>query len=331
MLVLRILIWKPPSPLVRQAGHGGLTVAALLAAAACDSAPPASGSCRLRRTATSPRSTRRRRSTGPTLAQDQRLQAGGRRLPPGRGRQDPGDRPAGHRVLGRLRGQCLRRHLGAHARADPGGRQDDPGDRGVAARASTGRRAISSRRGSASSWSSMRPFYIIGEVTRPGQFPYVNCLRVIQAIAIGGGFTRRAGKTRLTIKRFYSTTRGRRIRNRGHPGGTRRCDPGWREVVLGVTAELGRGAVGAPDLWRRTIRRGTPAGPWVCGSGRQSRSRDGKLWVLSLRSLTWTMRPVSAGSRSRQPIPSVLRANRMRWRPRTSCGSGCACSTGARR
>jgi polysaccharide export outer membrane protein len=28
---------------------------------------------------------------------------------------------------------------------------------------------------------------------------------VIQAIAIGGGFTRRAGKTRLTIKRFYST------------------------------------------------------------------------------------------------------------------------------
>ncbi len=51
----------------------------------------------------------------------------------------------------------------------------------------------------------MRPFYIIGEVTRPGQFPYVNCLRVIQAIAIGGGFTRRAGKTRLTIKRFYAT------------------------------------------------------------------------------------------------------------------------------
>jgi polysaccharide export outer membrane protein len=51
---------------------------------------------------------------------------------------------------------------------------------------------------------SMRPFYIVGEVTRPGQFPYVNCLRVIQAIAIGGGFTRRAGKTKLTIKRFYA-------------------------------------------------------------------------------------------------------------------------------
>jgi polysaccharide export outer membrane protein len=53
---------------------------------------------------------------------------------------------------------------------------------------------------------SMRPFYIVGEVARSGQFPYVNCLRVIQAIAIAGGFTRRAGKTRLTIKRFYATS-----------------------------------------------------------------------------------------------------------------------------
>jgi polysaccharide export outer membrane protein len=51
---------------------------------------------------------------------------------------------------------------------------------------------------------AMRPFYIVGEVARSGQFPYVNCLRVIQAIAIAGGYTRRAGKTRLTIKRFYS-------------------------------------------------------------------------------------------------------------------------------
>lgn len=53
---------------------------------------------------------------------------------------------------------------------------------------------------------STRPFYIIGEVGRSGAFAYVNCLRVIQAIAIAGGFTRRAGRTRLTIKRFYSKT-----------------------------------------------------------------------------------------------------------------------------
>jgi polysaccharide export outer membrane protein len=53
---------------------------------------------------------------------------------------------------------------------------------------------------------STRPFYILGEVGRSGAFAYVNCLRVIQAIAIAGGFTRRAARTRLTIKRFYSKT-----------------------------------------------------------------------------------------------------------------------------
>jgi polysaccharide export outer membrane protein len=51
-----------------------------------------------------------------------------------------------------------------------------------------------------------RPFYIVGEVTRPGQFPYVACLHVIQAIAIAGGFTRRASKSNVTIKRYYATT-----------------------------------------------------------------------------------------------------------------------------
>lgn len=49
-----------------------------------------------------------------------------------------------------------------------------------------------------------RPWYIVGEVARVGQFPYVNCLHVIQAVAIAGGFTRRASKGNVTIKRFFS-------------------------------------------------------------------------------------------------------------------------------
>ena len=52
---------------------------------------------------------------------------------------------------------------------------------------------------------STRPFFVIGEVSRSGNFPYISCLRVIQAIAIAGGFTRRASKTRLTIRRFFSS------------------------------------------------------------------------------------------------------------------------------
>jgi len=51
-----------------------------------------------------------------------------------------------------------------------------------------------------------RPYFIIGEISRPGSFPYISCLRVIQAVAIAGGFTRRAAKARVTIKRFYTTT-----------------------------------------------------------------------------------------------------------------------------
>jgi polysaccharide export outer membrane protein len=51
---------------------------------------------------------------------------------------------------------------------------------------------------------STRPFFVIGEVARSGNFPYISCLRVIQAIAIAGGFTRRASRTRVTIRRFFS-------------------------------------------------------------------------------------------------------------------------------
>jgi protein involved in polysaccharide export with SLBB domain len=48
-----------------------------------------------------------------------------------------------------------------------------------------------------------RPFYVVGEVTKNGAFPYTVCLHVIQAIAIAGGYTKRAGRTRMTIRRFY--------------------------------------------------------------------------------------------------------------------------------
>lgn len=50
-----------------------------------------------------------------------------------------------------------------------------------------------------------RPFYIVGEITRPGAFPYVNGINLIQAVAIAGGYTRRASKTRITVRRFNST------------------------------------------------------------------------------------------------------------------------------
>jgi polysaccharide export outer membrane protein len=49
---------------------------------------------------------------------------------------------------------------------------------------------------------SARPFFILGEVVKPGSYPYVAGLTVAQAVAIAGGYTRRASTSRIKIKRF---------------------------------------------------------------------------------------------------------------------------------
>ena len=46
-----------------------------------------------------------------------------------------------------------------------------------------------------------RPFYILGEVSHPGVFPYAGGLTVEQAVATAGGFTYRANKRTLFITR----------------------------------------------------------------------------------------------------------------------------------
>ncbi|MGH6947349.1 MAG: polysaccharide biosynthesis/export family protein [Kiloniellales bacterium] len=48
---------------------------------------------------------------------------------------------------------------------------------------------------------SYRPFYILGEVNQPGSYPYVNGMRVINAVALAGGFTYRAKESDLWITR----------------------------------------------------------------------------------------------------------------------------------
>ena len=48
---------------------------------------------------------------------------------------------------------------------------------------------------------SYRPFYILGEVTKPGTYPYTSDLSVLNAVATAGGFTYRANKKRVFIKR----------------------------------------------------------------------------------------------------------------------------------
>lgn len=51
-----------------------------------------------------------------------------------------------------------------------------------------------------------RPFYILGQVNTPGSYPYVSGMDVRQAIAIAGGFTRRARTS--TVKVIRETQSG---------------------------------------------------------------------------------------------------------------------------
>lgn len=46
-----------------------------------------------------------------------------------------------------------------------------------------------------------RPFFVLGEVTNSGQFPYVNGMSVQTAVAIAGGYTPRAAKDYAEVTR----------------------------------------------------------------------------------------------------------------------------------
>jgi len=54
--------------------------------------------------------------------------------------------------------------------------------------------------------SSYRPFFILGEVKSPGQYPYASGMTVLNAIATAQGFTPRADKKVAFIRRAGSTS-----------------------------------------------------------------------------------------------------------------------------
>lgn len=53
---------------------------------------------------------------------------------------------------------------------------------------------------------NFRPYFVLGEVGRPGQFPYADGLTLRQAIAAAGGFTYRAKRSRVYITSPGGTT-----------------------------------------------------------------------------------------------------------------------------
>ncbi len=56
-----------------------------------------------------------------------------------------------------------------------------------------------------------RPIYILGEVQKPGQYPYVPGMTVTTAVAIAGGYTFRANTREASVRRGTGTA-ARRMR-----------------------------------------------------------------------------------------------------------------------
>jgi protein involved in polysaccharide export with SLBB domain len=54
--------------------------------------------------------------------------------------------------------------------------------------------------------ATLRPFYVMGEVTKPGEYPYKSGLNVLTAIALAGGPTYRAHRNAVQIQRLGETS-----------------------------------------------------------------------------------------------------------------------------
>lgn len=61
---------------------------------------------------------------------------------------------------------------------------------------------------------SLRPFYIVGEVNKPGQYEYQPGMTALAAISVAGGFTFRADEHRFIITRMVD---GQRVTGKANP------------------------------------------------------------------------------------------------------------------
>jgi polysaccharide export outer membrane protein len=75
-----------------------------------------------------------------------------------------------------------------------------------------------------------RPFFILGEVTLPGQYPYVPNMTVETAVAIAGGYTPRAFKRKIEVTHQINGLTERRVVSPNyplHPGDTVHIAERW--------------------------------------------------------------------------------------------------------
>jgi protein involved in polysaccharide export with SLBB domain len=89
--------------------------------------------------------------------------------------------------------------------------------------------------------TNYRPFYIIGEIAKPGEYAYVNSMTAPNAIALAGGFTERASESTIWIRRLgdpkereFQVDETTRI----YPGDVIRVERSTYWSVIGLLAPL---------------------------------------------------------------------------------------------
>jgi protein involved in polysaccharide export with SLBB domain len=53
--------------------------------------------------------------------------------------------------------------------------------------------------------TTYRPFYVIGQVNKPGEYPYVSDMNVLNAVALAGGYTNQAVEDSVCVRRNGGT------------------------------------------------------------------------------------------------------------------------------
>ena len=80
--------------------------------------------------------------------------------------------------------------------------------------------------------TAYRPVFVLGEVSRPGQYPYQPGMTVQTAVAVAGGFTYRAVEDAFAITRNVAGQDHQGPRRAGDHGAAGRRDQRLRAVVL---------------------------------------------------------------------------------------------------
>ena len=109
--------------------------------------------------------------------------------------------------------------------------------------------------------ATYRPFYIIGAVNRPGEYPYVNHMNALNAIALAGGYTNTAVESVVYVRREGSNTEIRMPTDRStqiYPGDVIRVHNTFFSDAMSLLSPLSgpagivaATAITTPLIWRK--------------------------------------------------------------------------------